>query len=417
MEAREILKLAGMAGAVSGFTLAKTAIEDHRIWTHQSVETRSTTLEKGFRIAGAHLTDTKRWASVHMVHHSTPDANLVPFVELADYMDWREARSARAHGQAVIPEVLYGIDPALEIINTDQARDIGMLARKLVEGKYQPKSTYTASESEDILHSSHPRFFYESGQEMAKKRRQPLVYDKNNLPSLHDIDFLLRDPHSPPLHRQGVLGILKYNVQLYKYAERNFEDPAFRPEFLKPDQLDLSIREHRAQIRIAYVAIMAALAHSVNPSRHPELIARNIVLGSATSGAAVLMLLAGGNLTNAFGHAGDTGQLGFPDFIAGKVIPKKDGTYTTNNKLLSPATLDEVGGQEVHHDLPGNIAYTREKRGWKKFKEAPFGTTLETLAKKEIIFKVGKNFNGSDHRPDEPSEAVVMLQKLRAEHL
>lgn len=53
---------------------------------------------------------------------------------------------------------------------------------------------------------------------------------------------------------------------------------------------------------------------------------------------------------------------------------KDNGTYTTDNVLLSPPTLGEVGGQYEHHEDPSLIAYTH-KKGLKKFMVDPFGAT------------------------------------------
>src|SRR5690606_6261512 len=125
---------------------------------------------------------------------------------------------------------------------------------------------------------------------------------------------------------------------------------------------------------------------------------------------------AGGNITNSFGHAGNIDKLTMREFLAGRVYPKADGTYATDDKRLSPLTLDEVGGQRVHHDHPDRIAYSL-REGFEKFADAPFGSFLDFLISRGLIFKPGDQFEGEEKRPDMPSDAVLKLQDYRAKKL
>jgi hypothetical protein len=402
-----------LTSAAAFATLSRTAIEDHRLWTHRSLAFRSDSAEKVYRVAGSHLTDTKRWAAVHRVHHSAPDANLEPFVAIADYIDWHYGLLHRHTAQLDIPDEIHGLDPVLKTMDTNNAYEVGTLARELVRGKYRPASAYTLRAAGILLSGKEPRYFYEDSTTMKHDRKNPVKFDPENPPSLHEIRFLLRDPHSPVLHRMGIPGILLYNVPLYGYVENNFQDPMFRPDDLQPDNTDHWTRENRTKLRYAYVGAM--ILTSVLTSNSKEKIARNAFLGAASSGLAVVALIGGGNITNAYGHSGDRDKLTSQEFLQGVVHPFADGRFTNDDDHWGPATLDEVGGQLIHHDHPDLIAYSLD-HGWEKVKKAPFGSILEALADHGIIFKHGDNFNG-DRRPDMPSEAVLKLQELRSKYL
>ena len=417
MSAREYLEPgAALTGAVAFVSLANTAVRDHRIWTHHSMDFQDEGIGNAARIAGGHLTDTKRWAAVHRVHHSAPDANLTNFVEVADYIDWLAYSNADNAGHPEIPDEIPGLDPAVPTIDTNTAYEIGWLARELVGGLYQPYEYFSPAVGARIVNGDPERFRYEDKQQMKRDRNQPVIFDPDNLPSLHDIRFLLRDPHSPPLHRRGIPGVLLENVSLYGYAENNFTDPAFRPDDLRPDETDIWIRENRAKLRAAYVGGMALSGMLLSRPSSPEKAMAGALTGVAASGAAVLALIAGGNITNSFGHAGDIEKLTLREFLAGKVYPKADGTYASDDKRLSLPTIDEVGGQRVHHLRPDKIAYSM-REGVEKLIDAPFGSFIHFLVDNGIVFKPGDQFEGMERRPDMPSEAVVKLQEYRAQKL
>lgn len=417
MSTGEYLKpAAALTGAAAFASLANTAIRDHRVWTHRSLDFKNELTGRAARVAGGHLTDTKRWAAVHRVHHSTPDANLTPFVEVADYLDWLESSNAQNTGHPETPDKIYGLDPAVDAIDTEVVREIGSLARDLVGDYYQPASDYDHATGERILYGTEPRYYYEDQHQMKHDRQNPVRYDPDNPPNLQQIRFLLRDPHSPALHRRGIPGVLLNNVPLYSYAEQNFDDPAFRPDDLQADQTDVWIREHRSKLRYAYVGGMALAGALLKRPRSAKEAAAGALVGAAASGAAVLALIAGGNITNSFGHAGDINRLTLREFWDGKVYPKADGTYATDDKRLSPLTLDEVGGQRVHHDHPDKIAYSL-REDFDKFADAPFGKFLEFLVARGLVFEPGDQFGDKDRRPDLPSEAVCKLQEYRAAKL
>lgn len=414
MERSDFMRAGGLAAGVAFVNLSKTAVLDHRHWTHDSIAFENPTHEKIARTSGAHLTDTKAWASVHTIHHSTPDANLLPFAELADYLDWHEAQTTLRPGQLEIPDTVRGFDPAIPELDVETAREIGVLARELVADFYTPQANYTAEEAHDIMLSPDDKFRYESQQAIKQARRNPIHYDPENT-SLHDMRFMLRDPHSPALHDKGILGILAYNVPLYGYVEQSFQDPRFRLERLQPDDWDETLRENRAKLRWGYVGAMALATIAANRSKTPGQAAGNAVLGAAASGLAVVGLIQGGNITNALGHGGDWKKYRPSDIREGVVHVKPDGTYTSNSKTLSAPTLDEVGGQYEHHEDPSRIAYTTQE-GWKRWAYAPYGRFLEKLIDKGVLLKEGGNFGG-DHRPDLPSDAVLLIEKTRRQHI
>lgn len=404
-----------LAAAASFAALFNTAVGDHREFTHGSTAYRNKLLGQFTILAGGHLTDRRRWASSHRIHHATADANLLPFVLLADYVDFIHDPFAKNSGHPDIPDFVYGYDPAVNAINFNTAYEIGSLARELVEGKYQPKTEFSPIEGVAILESPSDKFWYESDAEMKRDRQNPIKYDPDNPPSLNQIRFLLRDPHSPALDKRGIPGILRTNVSKYAFVERNFEDPFFRDEDLQPDDIERWVRQNRSKLRYAYVGGMALAGVIRGGGGSPAKMLGNALTGATASGAGVGMLIAGGNITNSFGHAGDWKQLTLETFMDGKVYPKPDGTYSSNSKLLSGPTLDEVGAQEVHHRKPWLIAYT-EKLGLAGILEAPFGKFLETMVKLGIVFEEGHQFDGGP-RPDLPSEAVLLLEDYRRHHM
>ena len=63
--------------------LVHTAWKDHREKTHRAIRL-SEPVDVVVDVLGGPFTDTNRWAATHRTHHSTPDANLYPAVQLAD---------------------------------------------------------------------------------------------------------------------------------------------------------------------------------------------------------------------------------------------------------------------------------------------------------------------------------------------
>ncbi len=412
MKNREILKspvtqLAVMTGAA----LVHTAWKDHRAKTHRSVEL-SPAVDAGLDIAGGPFTDTTRWAATHRVHHHTPDTNLLPAIEYTDLMQWFMDNPDRQAGYDM-PDTLAGIDPAMPTMRAEDVYEVGVLAKQLVEGKYAPAEDYTPEDIERILYGTDPRYYYE--RPTGDMKAVPTVGEN---PSLHDIRYLLRDPHSPALHPDGLRGIAVYNMPLYQDVVKFFENnPQYMPDDLEFTPREAWIEAHKREVRLGFVAAnMAARVVAEQPRTAGE-VAKSAARGAIISGLGTLGLIAGGNIVNSLGHGGGV-KIGsrqfWRDVRDGTVRPKENGTYTTNNRLLSPPTLGEVGGQFEHHEDPSLIAYTHDT-GVKKWATDPFGSVTEFLATRGIGMQVGPGFEG--RRPDLPSDAVLKVEELRRQYL
>ncbi len=407
-------------GAVElGTPLLKTTILDHRFRTHDSViPGRWTRL--ALEVMGAPFTDTSRWAMLHLDHHSCTDADLRPAIELHDLIEWLQGHPEE-FARHPLPETVYGIDPGVPEMALDDAVAVGALARQLVEGKYLPQQHYTTEEVERILRGRQPRYLYEepSGNKAAVKA-------VGSEPSLYDIRFMLRDPHSPVLHPDGVRGILFHNLQLYDDAvtfyNRNEE---LVPEFLRRTPTEEFIEKHKKAIRLGATALSAATRVALDQPKSPQEAAKSALLGAGIFATASGILIAGSAIVNAGGHAGDMNiglkQLGY-NFLDGTVAMKPDGTYSMKLKgswavkqfasAVSLGTLDEVNGQEIHHINPWRVAYT-DKTGFEGFREAPFGTVVDQMARRGILFTLGPGYPDRERRPDMPSEALEYLTVLR----
>jgi len=89
-------------------------------------------------------------------------------------------------------------------------------------------------------------------------------------------------------------------------------------------------------------------------------------------------------------------------------------------RILSRITFDEVGGQDHHHHLPADIAYTN-LTGWAAWKRAPWGSLVKSLAhsKRFPLINPGPGFDlkPGERRPDEPHPAMDIIHLRRAEQL
>jgi hypothetical protein len=111
--------------------------------------------------------------ATHRIHHATPDADLRPAIEYTDAVAWLEAHPEIAAEQYAVPERIAGIDP---------------LAK--------------------ILYGTEPRYLYEDPH--GNRDAVPSIDGSNA--SLDDIRYLLRDPHSPALHPDGMKGWAALNM-------------------------------------------------------------------------------------------------------------------------------------------------------------------------------------------------------------
>lgn len=164
-------------------------------------------LETAVDVAGAPFTDTTRWAATHRIHHATPDADLRPAIEYTDAVAWLEAYPEIAE-QYAVPERVAGIDPAVESMSHQEVLAVGKLSKELVDGLYQPQETYSPDELAKIFYGTEPRYLYEDPH--GNRDAVPSIDGYNA--SLDDIRYLLRDPHSPALHPDGMKGWAALNM-------------------------------------------------------------------------------------------------------------------------------------------------------------------------------------------------------------
>ncbi len=395
-------------GAMTLVPLLKTTILDHREATHRSL-TPGKVVRGALEVAGAPFTDTSRWAAVHMDHHSCTDANLVPSVEIADLVDWLDTHPDVAARYAV-PETFYGLDPGLPEMSRDEVLQLGKLSKQLVEELYVPQADYDDATIVRILYSREPRYFYE-----APRGNTDAVPVLDDAPSLHDIRYKLRDPHSPALHPMGIAGIAMFNYGLYDDAVTfHNRNPQLVADHLQRTPRQEFIERNKKNIRLWGLLGGSALVRVLlDRPKSASGVAASAAKGVAIASAATAGLFAGSQLVNSYGHAGDLElpkkQL-LKNFFTGRVELKENGSYASKLPVANIPTLDEVGGQDVHHEYPEKIAYTNQT-GWRKVKEAPYGSLLEFLAKHKIGMREGPGYEG--RRPDVPSEAIEYLMELR----
>ncbi|MGH7240155.1 MAG: hypothetical protein ACREHG_08870, partial [Candidatus Saccharimonadales bacterium] len=378
--------------------VAITTIYNHRELTHESVETK-TALHLISEAAMFSIgQNPKMWAEVHKKHHRFSDANLAPILEMADYIEWRQANPERQHPP--LPSLFANLDPGAEL-GLEDIRTIGDAARPLVKDSYDAPESYSLEEELRLLDTKQPRYFYphKLGLRERLEDKAPAII----VPEARTITAItpeLRDPHSPILHENGVLGIFKDNMALYKKQ-------AAHEQKRLPKRFGMGV----APLFIGNIALQVLGANEFTPAN----VIRRAAVGSAVAGAIAGVLVFGGNLTNSAGHPGNNL---LEAVLRNNIVPNPDGTYSYNAKWLSLPTFDEVGGQDDHHQRPGDIAYT-SAHGIRKAMSAPFGSLLEAMADRDILLRHGKQFGQRDNpdpsfmRPDEPHKAVVLLQQAR----
>lgn len=413
MKKRELLRHpATQLAIMTGAALVHTAWKDHRAKTHRSIEL-SKPVDFAMDVFGGPFTDTTRWAATHRIHHHTPDTNLIPWVKYADLQQWLNDNPDVA-ARYEQPAQLHGMDPAMNTVSHDDAMEIGGLAKELLDGKYVPQADYTDQEIRTLLFGTEPRYYYENPH--GDMDAVPAIDGFNA--TIDDIRFIARDPHSPVLCPDGMRNVMIHNMPLYqdvvKFYERN---PQYMPADLTFTKREKWIEDHKKAVRLGFVATNVAARIVAEQPRTPTEFAKSAVRGAVVSGLGTLALIAGGNIVNSLGHGGGV-NFGSRQFIKdlkdGTVRVKDNGTYTTNNVLLSPPTLGEVGGQFEHHEDPSLIAYTHET-GFKKALVDPFGTATEFLARHNLGLRVGPGFEG--RRPDLPSDAVLAIEQKRRDSL
>lgn len=407
-------------GAAAGFLgVAGITVEHHRNLTHRSLEPHPlvSALVRAEQ-SSIGVGDPTIWASVHRIHHEMTDASLFPFYKIAEAIEWTQR--PENVGKVDVPESFPHLDPFVPEFSRDEVVTIGSLAKDHLKEKlgdaYKEKTDYTADEIRDMLNPTSPRFVYPDYQHHEGEWTQDDM-----------AQVLLTDPHSPVLagSENGVRRVALKNIGLYHNAASLYYDqPEMKPEDLQhPDGKNTRVR---ARDVIAGFALPTAAVLFARGKYDKKSVAEAVVTGAAINTARVGMELVGGNVTNSMGHAGifDRSRLAQSLFRKKYDIQlNDDGSVTTDTvhsgilgKLLSWATLDEVGGQQQHHLYPEKIAYT-SKEGLEAVKEAPWGSFLAYLAKNKHIplFKEGQGFEGT--RPDVPHEGVLLIQQARVREM
>jgi hypothetical protein len=365
------------------------------------------------------------WASVHRIHHQMTDVSLFPF-----YRIYHAIHAAEEKGIAVDKKkMLRHLDPFVKEFDFDSVIKLGEEADKFVQERmkdlYAPPAFADNAAIQRALNPTEPQYWYPEGSR--KHSREEYVPDEI-------ARILLTDPHSPALIKRenGVQGVAVSNINLYQHVADVFRYfPEVKPIDLQRDE-DFVPKDEPAAKRKKIVAFTAgfvlpsAVMFLANKDYSMKGLGRAVLEGTAINGIRAGTELFGGNVTNSAGHMGDPIQTELAKAMLSKryeIKLKPDGTIATNTvgkgvvgRLASWATLDEVGGQQVHHESPWKIKYTDEE-GREAIIEAPWGSLLEYLAKNENFpfIKFGKGFVGSnDQRPDVVHPAVKRIQQARA---
>jgi hypothetical protein len=407
MSFRDIAKPVGMAVAgVAGeafLTFLATVDESHRNQAHRSLEL-DRWLSIGLKTYLYPYNDPSSWAAVHRgLHHGVTDADLQPFVALADYTDWRSDNQRQAKNHPIPPEAFNNFDYTARNIAFDTAYTIGTKARELVDGLYTPNTGYSLREATNIFDDSRPRYQY---QDIRKSNPRHTKIPDSDKRTLEDVHYRLRDPHAPVLHPEGVKGVFKDNYWLYVAADQQFNRDGL-PDDLKRSPTEQRLSELRNKMLVAEIGAHVALPaiYALAKGRGLKAAALYGLAGGAVVSAKAKAILRGGAAVNSIGHSG---QHPGEAWRTGVITPYPDGTFATDNKALwGLLTFDEGNRQKNHHEHPDWIAYGRTAA------EAPFGKATEWMASHSLGMDHGPGFPDQASRPDLPHPAVVMLQEER----
>lgn len=415
----------GAAGVAAAFVgIAGITIRHHRQLTHRSLELHPI-LEKTIDRVMKHYGDPAGWAGVHRIHHKFSDATTKPFLKIKEGVLWIQANPELAEG-ITIPKSFSHLDPFVKSFSLEDVLAIGDIAdREMREylPSYEGPSAYTKEELQVLFNPTEPRYFYSEGPKQAGSYTQDEI-----------AEIVLGDPHSPvripPPEKNGVRGVLKDNINLYRRAADLFKN---RRDLI-PEDLQKDSRDPKDNFRFADFVkgsmLLAPLVLIARGKYKGADFAKAVLAGGAIYGISIGVQLAGGNITNSFGHRGvttDAGLVTDPFKKEYKPAVNPDGTISTNSvnggligRFISLATLDEVGGQSAHHDGPGKIAFTF-RSGLNAFIDAPWGRFLSFLAGNKYfpLINPGKGFDLKEGqvRPDDPSPALAIIHQRRVEQL
>lgn len=417
---------AGFILALPGFT--GVTILHHRKYTHRSVDVDPAYEAFIAREMRVYSPIPELWADVHRNHHRYSDSSLAPFMRIARAIDWMETNPRLAEGVRK-PESYRYLDPKVDSFSKEDVLVIGHSAeadlRERVGEICQPPVFYTREQLQNLLNPTKPKYFYSRHKGRGNYTQEEME------------DRLLRDPHSPLLvpDKNGVRAVLFRNVFLYSELSHMLRDvPELRSKDLKVEGKEKDYKLRRIEGFVDGTLQAAQLVHKFRnrygDKNTPEDVAKALVVGLAINFIKLGFHLAGGNITNSYGHAGEmtpTSVIHATFDEEYNPVINADGTVSTDSvnggvlgKAISAFTFDEVGGQGVHHENPWRIAYTKEI-GIKGVTAAWWGKTLEVLANDPDFpyIKPGKGFSGVElnDRPDMPNPGVLLIQQRRAEQL
>jgi hypothetical protein len=395
-------------------------LRHHRELTHRSVDLHPAlraSIDFEQRTNG--VGDPTIWAAVHRIHHHFPDATLYPYYRIARAVDWITENPDKADG-VVIPKTVPHLDPYVEEFDMKDVLEVGNHAKEYVKNRlgkdYEPPKDYSPAQLEEELYPKTPQYFYPTGEKHKGRYSQELI-----------ADILLGDPHSPvrvpPPERNGVRGVLKGNFTMYRRAANMFRA---RPD-LKPEDLQHEDGKNKTYSRydvLAGIAVLSTAALIRRGKFTPKDVAIAALAGLAIAGVKAGYEVLGGNIVNSFGHAGVLDSRRITRALAGKEYKPKlnpDGTLSADSvgagflgDLFSLMTLDEVGGQDEHHNAPEKIAFT-SKKGLESLRQAPWGNFLSALAKNKYFPLINPGSGFSGRRPDLPNPAMEIIHRRRIE--
>lgn len=407
MSIRSLVKPVAAVAAVAGMEAAgifyATVNKSHRTDAHQSLEL-SPALDLALKAYLYPYNDPKSWAAVHRgPHHHVTDADLLPFLAFADYADWSDANPENTAYHPPVPTTFNNFDYTARGITADRAYDIGTSARGLVEGLYQPKTSYTIREAAAVLDDSRPRYQY---QDIGNRNPRHQAIPAGETRQLEDVHYRLRDPHAPVLHPNGVRGVFRDNYHLYVAADKQYERDGL-PSDLQRGPLEERLSGLRLAMLVSEITahVAAPALFALAKGKGPKTAALAGLAGGAVVTAKAKAILRGGAAVNSIGHSG---MYPAEAWNTGVITPYPDGTFATDIQALwGLLTFDEGNRQRNHHQHPDWIAYGRSAM------EAPFGKFTEWMADNNMGMRHGRQFSGQDSRPDLPHPAVVMLQQER----
>ncbi len=414
---------AGFLAAVPG--IAFVTAYHHRELTHRSLELDPDLIKAGSREMDTYAPTDEIWAAVHRLHHHFRDSTLAPAFRITELINWMEANPREAKGVEV-PDYYPRLDLFVPRFHREDVLTQGYHAKNYIAERYEDYRSptwYSRDQMYDLLYPNQLMSLYPK-----EKHKKGTEYTQDEI-----IDILLGDPHSPARmrRRNGVRGVLLGNVGLYRQASHMFRShPELMPKDLQVSEI-VDHTETRVDAFVEQSIRMADLVLRIRNVRHPEdelnelkALAAGVAINTVTSGVHI----AGGSITNSWGHAGETSPKRFLQAIAAKDYElrlNQDGTIATDavyggivGRAVSWITGDEVGGQRVHHDYPDQIAYTTQK-GLRAWFEAPWGMLLTVLAENPNISFInpGRGFDVKkrEERPDMPHPGVLLIEQRRRE--